>query len=88
MLGTQLDNMLDAVSMGRLSKQHGELGHNSKLTNAQALEIREKYSSYFPIRNNGEKRRLGPPTYESIGKEYGVSRTVIFEIIRGRTFKN
>lgn len=66
--GTQKDNLTDMVNKGRGNQPKGEKQHLSKLTEKQVLEIREIYSQ-------------GKTTYRKLGQEYGVSHTVIGDIV-------
>jgi hypothetical protein len=72
-LGTFTDNMRDAYAKGRKKQPNGQRHVNSKLTNAQAVEIRARYK-------NGE---LQVP----LAKEYGVSQRAISLIVRGESYK-
>jgi hypothetical protein len=67
--GSHQDNMTDMVNKCRSAK--GDKNGNSKLTEAQVLEIREKYSQ-------------GVSSYRKLGQEYEVSHTVISKIINYR----
>jgi hypothetical protein len=65
--GTLHENNTDRMNKGRSAV--GEKQGLSKLTEAQVLEIREKYSQ-------------GGTTQQKLGEEYGVSQTVIGYIVR------
>ena len=75
--GTDLDNQRDKVAKGRCHKalpsMRGEKHGNSKLTEIQVLEIVAK-------RRNGQ-------TLTSLGTEYGVSFTNIWNIMNGKAWK-
>lgn len=79
-LGTHADNSKDMASKGRGSFQkhpelikYGEQHYNAKLTNAQAVAIREEYQQ-------------GGIGCRKLGKRYGVSKTAIQYIVRGKTY--
>lgn len=54
--------------------------YSTKLTKEQVEEIRYRYGAYTP---NGKGRRPGQLTYDQLAKEYGVSRYVIYKVVRG-----
>ena len=66
--GTDKDNASDMVEAGRSLDQRGSRNHNSKLTEEQRAEIRER-------RANGE-------TYKAIGDDYGLHLSTIAKICR------
>jgi len=66
--GTNQDNINDKVSKNRQSNAKGIINGNSKLTEAQVLEIRKKYAD-------------GSCTQSALGTEYNVSRSTITYII-------
>lgn len=70
-LGTQLDNMRDCASKGRMGIRRGR----PRLTADQVQEIRDRY---FPA---GRIRQA------DLAKEYGVDQTQISRIIRGDSWK-
>lgn len=82
-LGTQKDNIQDAVAKGRMvgnrvhhstvSRNKGEKHPRAKLTQVQVDEIRSKYV----------KGKYG---YIRLANEYGVSDGAIFAIISGRSW--
>lgn len=85
-LGTQFDNINDAMSKGRMasgdrnaSRAHpekllrGEMSPNHKLTEQDVLEIREKYAK-------------GQGTQISLGIEYNVDHTMIGYIVRRKSW--
>ena len=65
-LGTQRENMQDAVSKGRMA--HGERNASAKLTEVQVLEIRRKYAG-------------GTVLQRELAVEYGVSASNICRIV-------
>ena len=73
-LGTHQDNMKDMFAKGRGPK-HGEEAWDSKLTNAQAVEIRRLYS-------------IGNVYMKDLAKQYHVGFRCVNSIIRGRSYKN
>ncbi len=72
-LGTAKDNSDDMVSKNRQTK--GSNCHDSKLTEKQVLEIREKYT--------GKRGDL-----TNLGKEYGIGKGRVFKIIKRLTWKH
>jgi len=74
-LGTHADNVQDMITKGRDEAIlcPGESNHNSKLTEADVIEIRKRLA-------NGER-------HKDIAASYGVSRTAISDI-NGRSWKH
>jgi len=72
-LGTHQDNMDDMVRKGR--KQKGEACHLSKLTEEDVRQIRQVYIK-------------GIVGYGTIGKQFGVDRDTIKEIVTYETWKH
>ncbi len=75
-LGTQKDNIQDAVKKNRVDRTHkakGEMAGNSKLTNIQVISIRKEYK-----KGNGVV----------LAKKYGVTCQTIYEIIKNETWKS
>ena len=72
-LGTPADNMKDMWEKGRGSSGRGEGHGKAKITDQQAIEIREKYR---------------PGNSGSLGKEYGLSPHTIYQIAVGMTWKH
>jgi hypothetical protein len=68
-LGDQITNMADCAAKGRTTR--GERSTNSKLTDAQAIKIREDFV---------ERRE----PFAVIARRHGVSNGVIADLIRGR----
>jgi len=79
-IGTQRDNVRDAVNKGRNGYPKGEKHRWSKLTKDNVLLIREKH------KNLGGKR-IGK-YIESMAKLYGVKYETIEAVIYGRTWKH
>lgn len=73
-LGTQLDNVRDAVARKRFKPSLGEWNPFAKLTDAQVIQIRE--------------RRASGETLSSIAKEFGCSEGNIMDIARGLSWKH
>lgn len=73
-LGTDADNHANCVMKGR--QAWGERNGQSKLTLRQVKEIRKMYKY--------NSRGFGIYT---LGKKYGVSSTVIFQIVNGKIWK-
>ena len=82
-LGTQKDNVQDAIQKGRLNpaqcnQPFGENNGRAILTNAQAEQIREIYS------HKGERySRL--ITQRKLAKQFNISRRTIADILSGRS---
>lgn len=74
-LGSQSENIKDMVSKGRQRGVRGEKHPNSKLTQKQVDEIRDKYSD----------RKTST---DKISKIYGVSQPLISYILIGKSWKN
>ena len=87
-LGTQKENIQDAVKKGRMatgtrqgfhthpeSIPYGEKHSSSKLTTKKVLDIRKKYSS-------------GKYTQKELGFEYGVSARHIGHLIEGKRWRH
>ena len=72
-LGTQKENMIDAMSKGRCRGMFlsGESNRQSKLTKNQVIEIR---SNYVPYKNSARK----------LAERFGVARETVQDIISGR----
>lgn len=70
---TQSENMKHAVLHGLAADQRGENNSNSKLTNADVVDILFRYHEV------GE-------TQVSLAKEYGVHSTTIGAVVNGRSF--
>ena len=71
--GTKDDNAKDKIKDGTCVNYKGELNVNSKLTEAEVLEIREKYK---------------PRTFAKLGREYGVDASTIARIINRESWKH
>lgn len=71
-LGTHLDNMHDRAKKGRHASLCGEKNPFSKLTNEQAIEIREKHA-------------MGARGVD-LAKEYSISTSVISSIVCRHTW--
>lgn len=72
-LGTQSDNLQDALRKGRLPR--GSNHRSSKLTEAKVREIRAKY-------------KFRSYSYRRIATEYGVDPMTIFYIVSGKNWKH
>lgn len=80
-LGTPKNNTRDAISKGRIDRfqlsrieKRGEAGTNSKLTNADVLEIRR-------LMENGFRRDV-------LARRFSVTQCTIGHIVRRRTWKH
>lgn len=74
-LGTDKDNMRDKKEKGRNASRAGENNGQHKLTEAQVIEIREKYIPY-------------KYTLIMIAEEYGMSKSAIQYIIEYKSWKH
>lgn len=74
-LGTNTDNMRDMEQKGRGVHLKGERHVNHKLTDAQVVEIRQRYAS-------------GSETLSALGREYGVSNVQIGQIVHNKQRKD
>lgn len=72
-LGTQLDNVTDMIKKGRGRK--GEKHGNAKLTNANVIFARRRYSA-------------GGISQQKLAEILGVSQATLWRAIRGRTWKH
>jgi len=76
-LGSQVDNIIDAITKGRMEaflrrpKPRGAASHRAKLSNEAAEEIR---------------RRRGHRNGRQLAREFGVSSTTVYDLWRGRTY--
>lgn len=76
-LGTQAENVKDMFAKGRANKARGEASGRAKLTADQVQEIRVRY----------EPRKYGKGAH-ALAREFGVSKPVIFAIIKRETWKH
>lgn len=74
-LGTNADNVRDKVSKGRQYAPKGELHGEAKLDSKRVLEIRRLYMS-------------GDFGQRKLAEKFGVSRTLIGNIVRGTAWKH
>ena len=82
-LGTQSDNIHDAMSKGRMAgflrypdrRPRGESQGHSVLVESQVREIRCEYS-------------FNKTGYKRLARKYGVSPTTIYDIVHTRTWKH
>ena len=70
-LGTQKENMADRKKDGTEADTRGEKNGAAKLTEAKVAEIRSFYAK-------------GGVTQTAVAKAYGVSRRLIYKIVRGK----
>lgn len=73
-LGTQKDNMNDMSKKGRAGVRHGVGNPKTKLTKKQVASIRKRYTS-------------NTATVILLAKEYGISRSAIYDIIHYKTHR-
>lgn len=74
--GTQADNVADMCAKGRRASTKGENNPRARLTQKQVDEIRARFVRYD--RRNGARQ---------ISREYGVSKTVIQDIVTDRIWR-
>ena len=74
-LGTQKDNIEDAVSKDRMYKPKGELNHECKITSEEVLEIRE-------LVKDGKLR------YKEIAAKFGIHSNHVGAIARREKWKH
>jgi hypothetical protein len=72
-LGTAADNTREMLERGRAADRRGERAGRAKLTEAQVLEIRERYAA-------------GNTSYRKLAPEYGVSYMSIQHAVRRITW--
>jgi hypothetical protein len=72
-VGTQADNMQDMWAKGRGA--HGQKARHAKLTDAQVVEIRQRYIPRVV-------------TQDALAVEYGVEQTLISQIVRGTIWRH
>ena len=73
--GTQLANVRDMFAKGRANKARGEKASQSKLSEAQVLQIRDRY----------QPGKYGAGSHV-LAKEFGVSKTSILAIVKGQSW--
>jgi hypothetical protein len=78
--GTAVENQADRVLHGK--RQVGSAVPGSKLTEDQVAEIIKLF------RGGPRGRRPNENGYTGLGRKFGVSTTVIYDIIRGKTWKH
>ncbi len=71
--GTAQDNMADKIKKDRCNYVHGEKSKNSKLTQNQVEEIRQKYADGF--------------TQKKLSVMYGISQVQISNIVNNKVWK-
>lgn len=72
-LGTHLDNARDMISKGRDNKSKGENHYKAKLLASHISEI---------------KALRGEKSYRTIAKIYGISKSHVSQIIKGRLWRS
>jgi hypothetical protein len=78
-LGTNADNVADRVAKGRTGDHAGEANPAAKLTRTQVEDIRRRY-----VRGRGP---YDPGTSKELADRYGVTRTQILDIVRGKCWR-
>lgn len=74
-IGTDKDNTQDSIRKGRFHISKGEEHGMSKLTDDKVIQIRRRYQT--------ENK-----TYSDLSKDYGVSATMIGDIVSGHCWKH
>lgn len=69
-LGTNADNVRDKQQKGRVGALKGEQHYNARLTQESVETIRNRYNN-------------GGISYDKLAKEYGVSKSQIYNIVKG-----
>ena len=81
-LGTNADNVADAVQKGRIAKGF-RLPH-TKLSDEQVREIRSRYvRAYGPPKRGGRRSNV-----DELAAEYGISRMYVWQLVQGRYRKD
>jgi hypothetical protein len=73
--GTQQDNMNDMKAKGRGRTPKGEDNGQSKLTNAQVIELRKEYAS-------------GSISSAKIAERLGMSQGCVYRMLKGQTYSS
>lgn len=73
-LGSNADNVADRSARGRTAKFIGEAHHNAAFSQEQVEAIKKEYAS----------RKI---SHRSLAFKYGVSKTTIGYLLRGRTYE-
>lgn len=71
-VGTHAENMADMVAKGRSPRMQGEAHHQAKLTEADVREMR--------------RLRAERVTYRDLAERFGVSQSMIGQIVQGRAW--
>jgi len=79
LLGTHRDNMKDMATKGRAPRMRGSLNGHSKLTDEQALIIR---NTYTPGRGSIRGNRL------ELAQRFGISEKTVRRIAKGMAWQN
>jgi hypothetical protein len=86
-LGTQSDNIKDAIAKGRavgppLTTLHGEDNPRVKLTETQVREIRALWDAHGHKGSGRGPRYEGRVTVSELASRFGVSRSKIHQIVK------
>lgn len=79
--GDHTDNMRDMETKGRAVHPRGEASGQSKLTAEQVREIRALYV-------RGRRHGVQPNCGAALGRRFGVSRSMINQIVLGKSWKH
>ena len=85
-LGTNADNVADRVARNRSARQNGTNNGRAILDDEIVAQIRSDYRGPQPG-NNQRRPRTGPTQIE-LAEKYGVTRSAIASIVRGRTWSS
>ncbi len=75
-IGTHVENMADMKVKGRAVALRGADSPRAKFTEEEVREIRKRYKTRWPYLGVGQ-----------LAKEYGVHRTTMSSLIRGKSYK-
>lgn len=85
-LGTRGDNNTDRSVKGRTARLHGASNRNARLTADQADAVAREYRPRYatcPGPNGSTRWRSNA---NELTEAYGISRTVLYRILRGETY--
>lgn len=83
-IGTNADNVADRVAKGRSRGAAGVRNRNARLSQEDVAEIRMLYR---PSRTGAPRKSEARPTTSTLAERFGVTRSTIYHIARGWTWK-
>lgn len=83
-IGSFKDNAHDMIRKGRRYDTSGENNGQAKITAKIAAKIRSDYSKNDPESGRHVRKKY---SQAALGRKYGLSQTVIGDIIRGKTWR-